>query len=163
MAFVGEQAPDFELLEGMLVAYTENESGIVLKAVLQPSDLDNGAAALVEKVEDEFVTTDLEGQIDVLLEDVKETFEKATFVRGLVSVDKNTNEVVFDDEVETLGKGISADYFKKHDRVCVYENEDGEIEIVVLVNGLRNDETVEEGYLVEDVVEEEPAPEGEGE
>jgi ATP:corrinoid adenosyltransferase len=124
-----------------IVAFTEDEDAITIKADYTTADLDD--ANVVTDVDDEFITFDEVETIDSTLEAVVEQYEDFTFVRASVYADKD-NVLVFEADVEELGKGIENATFKKGDRAIIDEDND----VVVIVAGLDHDDYTEDGMLV---------------
>ena len=155
--------PETKALVDLLVAFTEDDGKITLKKKYANTDLDR--AAVVTDVDDEFVTYELrtvavsedasgekvvdvtasgETTLDVTSEDVVEAYKKHTFVRATADTEKDSYKVVFDADVEDLGKGIENATFKKGDRISI----DDDNKIVVIVSGFKADENILHGELV---------------
>ena len=156
--------PETKALVDLLVAFTEDDGKITLKKAYANTDLDG--AAVVTDVDDEFVTYEKrtvevtegpsgetvvnveasgETTLDVTSEDVVEAYKKYTFVRATADTEKDSYKVVFDADVEDLGKGIENATFKKGDRISI---DDDDNKIVVIVSGFKADENILHGELV---------------
>ena len=124
----------------MLVAYTVDNDKITIKKSYDTTEL--AAAGIVTDVDDEFVT--ISGTTyDTTAESTVDDWEDYTFVKASAYADKN-NYIVFESDVEDLGKGITGVSFKKGNRVAV----DDDNQIAIIVEGFDYDDVLTaEGML----------------
>lgn len=133
---------------GELVSYRVDEDVAKVMEKLNVTDLDDGAAITVTDVKDGvvYLSAAYNGStsFDLDREGVKEKFEDTTFVLGTVSADEDDN-LEFDSDVDVLGEGIGKVTFKKGDRLV-----EGKNDVIAVIRGIKVDEKVENGALVED-------------
>lgn len=133
---------------GELVSYRVDEDVAKVMDKLNVTDLDDGAAITVTDVKDGvvYLSAAYNGStnFDLDREVNKKEFEDTTFVLGTVSADEDDN-LEFDSDVDVLGEGIEKVTFKKGDRLVKGNND-----VIAVIRGIKVDEKVENGALVED-------------
>lgn len=133
---------------GELVSYRVDEDVAKVMDKLNVTDLDDGAAITVTDVKDGvvYLSAAYNGStnFDLDREVNKKEFEDTTFVLGTVSADEDDN-LEFDSDVDVLGEGIEKVTFKKGDRLVKGKND-----VIAVIRGIKVDEKVENGALVED-------------
>lgn len=135
---------------GELVSFRIDEDAAKVMDRLATTDLDDDAAVTVTKVEDgtvylsrkvtEFNDVD---KFDLDRKTTKDLFEDYTFVLGTANFDEDDN-IEFDADTEVLGEGIENVSFKKGDRIVLGDNE-----VIAVIRGIKVDEKVENGALVD--------------
>lgn len=141
-----------EIKVGDYVSFKIDEDVAKITDLVKTTDIDDGAALKVVKVEDNVVYLDAKitidgndvSEFDLDREATADAFEDTTFVLGTASLD-DEDKVEFDSDVEVLGEGIKNVTLKKGDRLVA--NDD--MSVIAVIRGIKVDEKIVDGALVD--------------